>query len=70
MTGATAVVVYFAHGLVNNLWFDWNFIPITRLPDDQTHWIAAAVLVCLAASVHYRTRGATAWSQRMFARDE
>ncbi|MFG3702317.1 hypothetical protein ACGF5C_31185 [Micromonospora sp. NPDC047620] len=70
VTGAAAIVLYFAHGLVNNLWHNLSFVPITRLPNHNTHWITASALIALAGIAHYRTRGATAWSQRMFARDE
>lgn len=70
VAGPVVLCVYLAHGLVNNLWWDLAFLPITRYPDRQTHWVAALVLLVAAAAVHYRTRGATAWAQRMFARDE
>lgn len=70
IAGALALLLYFVHGLVNNLWLDLSFLPITRFPDTQTHWTAALVLVALAGVVHYRTRGATAWAQRTFSKDD
>ena len=55
---------------MNNLWWDTPFLPITRYPEPDTHWVAAIVLVAAAAACHYVTCGATAWSRRTFSRDE
>lgn len=70
VAAALVVLLYFVHGLVNNLWLDLGFVPITRFPETGTHWLAALVLTAAAAAVHYRTRGATAWAQRTFSRDD
>lgn len=70
VTGGAAIVLYFAHALVNNLWFNLEFLPINRFPSQDTHWISASLLVVLVGVIHFRTRGATSWSQRMFAKDE
>jgi hypothetical protein len=70
VASALVVLLYFVHGLVNNLWLDLGFVPITRFPETGTHWLAALALTAGAAAVHYRTRGASAWAQRTFSRDE
>lgn len=70
VSAAVVLLAYVGHAIVNNLWWDTPFLPITRYPDGTTHWVAAAVLVTAAVACHYATCGATAWSRRTFSRDE
>jgi hypothetical protein len=70
VAGPVILLVYLGHALLNDLWFDWAFLPVTRYPDPRTHWTAVAGLLVAVVVTHVRTRGATAWAQRTFARDD
>lgn len=72
---AVVILLYFARGIVVNLWFNLGFIPISVFPESPVeqphgHWLSGAALLVLAVALNARVRGLTAWAQRVFDRDE
>jgi hypothetical protein len=71
LAGGTTLVLYFVVGTLHNLAPAVVApLPVTPFPGPDGHWLAGAVLAVVAAAIQARTRGATAWAQRMYARDE
>jgi hypothetical protein len=66
--GGATLVLYFMTGVANNIEPSVQVVlPVVPYPGPEGQWGAALLLGAVAVAVHVRTRGATAWSRRMFS---
>jgi len=69
VAGGLVILGYLTLGIATHLSSSLDSVPLTRLPDTEPHWVAAAATAVTALMSQAWTRGSTAWVQRMFARD-
>lgn len=75
VAGALVILLYFAHGILVNIWSDLAWIPLTRFPESDfaavsPHWIVATLLLLAALTVNGGTNALSVRAQRTFDRDE